>query len=455
MRLPAVDDTIIAVSTGWSASPLAVVRLSGPGAGAIVEAAGVSPRPPAGNRTPCWTQVRVPIEPDLWLPATAYWFREPRSYTGQDLVELHTVGCLPLLRELCTRLIRCGARRALPGEFTARAYLNGKLRPDQVENVLALIKASTEADARTAGRHFRASAEARLETLRQRVEELLAHVEAAIDFVDQEDVRFIEPRELRAEIDELLALAAALRSDEPGQRRGKPHVALAGLPNAGKSTLFNALLGSERAIVSPVLGTTRDVLAAEVEMEGTSVVLQDCAGLGDSPDELALASYVAAERAAEQADVVLWLHPAGSPWTPRELEVLSRLPRDRVMVVMSKTDLGNLDDGKVPAGVSPPSAAVSASTGAGIELLREALMRRVSSVRAHETQWEGMEAAELAMCSLERAGRLADPDATELSSPELIGFELRAACEALETAGNAWSPERVLARIFSQFCVGK
>ncbi len=442
MQFPALSDTIVAVSSAWNPAPLGIVRLSGPEAFALVGRWGVEPRP---GRLPACSDVRLAIEPEVALPATILWFAGPRSYTGQDVVELHTVGCLPLLRALCERLIEWGARPALPGEFTGRAVLNGRLAARQAAGVLALMRATHEAEARDGLRCARQSHTAGLALVVDQLTSVLARLEAGIDFVDEEDIRFITRDELRSALGEIGRTLSSLANSPLDPRAGRPHVALLGQPNAGKSTLFNALVGSERALVSPVLGTTRDVISAEVDLEGIRCVLQDTAGLNDSSIELDEASRDAAERAARQADVVIWVHPVDEPWAERDASVVARFPPEQLLIVRSKCDLP-------PRGPQPDGLCVSAVTGAGLELVRSAVAellrgraaRGGSSHAGVETAAEAISNAMEIVCDLDH----------ELPV-ELISLELRRGRAALEDPGAVAADEEILDKIFSQFCVGK
>jgi len=456
MQMPAVDDTIIAVSSGWEAAPIGIVRLSGPDSFELACALG--PAPP-GDRTsarPVWSAARVRLGRDHVLPATVLWFRRPASYTGQDLVELHTVGCLPVLRALSARLIELGARRALPGEFTARAYLNGKLDAWGVEGVLSLIGAENEASARQAARLSRGRGRQLLDELTDRLTELLARIEAGIDFVEEEDIRFITPGEVCGSIDAMREMISGFTA---GDRReswgGKPHVALVGLPNAGKSTLFNALLGYERAIVSPILGTTRDVLSAEIELNGLSAVLQDCAGLGQAADELELATHLAAERTADQADLVLWLHDVTTAWDARETAACGRIPVGRRVLVRSKCDL----EPAARPGATPVDFAatvdVSAATGAGLAGLKQVLADRLEVIAGGHGGRVPLEELGAVRAALERARDIASAGGPDLANPEIVALELRSAWSQLGSAARGPVSEEVLDRIFAQFCIGK
>lgn len=456
MRVPGTTDTIVAVSSGWLPSPVGIIRLSGPDSFDLMPSLGLAPPDAPGEARPTWTAGRLALGSDQWLPVMAMWFRAPRSYTGQHVVELHTVGCLPLLREIAARLIEQGARRALPGEFTARAFLSGRLAASQVEGVLALMSSEQEAAVRQAARLARGSERRIAEDVVRGIVRLLALIEAGIDFVDEEDVRFISAPEVVREIDTLLAGIDAERGGSAaGTRPGRPHIALAGFPNAGKSTLFNCLVGYERALVSPVLGTTRDVLSAELEFGGLGAVLQDCAGVGATADELELACHLAGERTAQEADLVLWVHPADTVWDEREVSACARMPVERRLLVWSKTDL----TGGRPHAVAPldflDEVFVSAVSGAGVAALQELVARRLEKMAA--LRGEALCAGELhaATAALKRARMIAAGSGDVLSSPELISLELRAAHELLTSETPRGLDEELLSRIFSEFCVGK
>jgi tRNA modification GTPase len=363
------------------------------------------------------------------------------------------------LRVLSGRLIELGARRALPGEFTARAYVNGRLDASQAEGVLSLVDAQNEASARQAARLTLGSHRQFLDDLTGRLTALLARIEAGIDFVEEEDVHFITPAEVCRSIEALRELIAG-RADAALRESwgGKPHVALAGLPNAGKSTLFNALLGYERAIVSPVLGTTRDVLSAPVELRGVSIVLQDCAGLGATADELELAAHLAAEQATDRADLVLWVHDVTVAWDARETAACERVAPPRRVLVRSKCDLAREGHREAaPVGFAE-TVDVSAARGGGLDALRTVIAERLgdagvaSGGRSAPEELEGVDAG------LRRAGAVASATGAsgqDLVSPEIVALELRGVWDRLESARCGPPGERILEWIFTQFCIGK
>ena len=456
MHMPRLDDTIVAVSSGWEPSPLGIVRLSGPLAFAIAGKLGVGNRRALGPTSSGFRDAELALRDQTRVPASIFWFTRPNSYTGQDLVELHAPGNLSLLRELCTQLIQYGARRALPGEFTARAFLNGRIDSRQVEGVLGLITADSESSARQAARAARQSQTARVAQFSERLGDLVARVEAGIDFTDEEDVRFITPAELLTAIQAIEDGLGADGLDCEFTPPTLPHVALAGLPNAGKSTLFNALLGQQRAIVSPVLGTTRDVISAPVRVAEHNLILQDTAGLSDSSDDLTAATHLAAERNHDRADFVMWVHDRSHAWTPAETAACRQIPPQRRALVLSKCDRGAAERHPSPEGVSFTEVVeVSAVTRAGLDRLRAVISTNLDRIceDCHVPPSELVDGEVLA--ALRRAASLIERDRLELTAPDLVALELRYAWQLLCGIGPAAIVEDVLSRIYNHFCVGK
>lgn len=489
MRLPQPDDTIVAIATAWEPAPVGIVRLSGPAS--FTCAAAIAPDQPPTARNGCargWVQP----DADVRLPADLFWFHAPRSYTGQDAIEIHTLGAPALLRTLADRLVAAGARPAQPGEFTARAYLNGKLSAEQTESVLALIHAADAESARRALRQPTRAAERAAWS--NELADLIAALEAGIDFAEEEDVRFISN-------DDVLRRIAALRADvehAAGARRrverelNLPHVLLCGLPNAGKSALFNALLGRERAIVSPIPGATRDVLSAVVDLDGVRAVLQDSAGREDPRDAMEAAARAAADGAAGGADMVVWLHAADTDWSAAERAALEALPGERRVVVYSKSDLvaearevgardtplfspGGMGLGPILGSAAQTHATqdhatrarsagahatlehaprlCSAISGDGLRELRLHLRGRLESLRSASDDQAalGDESVLAALSAAERAARQ-DP---ALRAPEIVVLLLRRAWEQLQDSLHQPLSDAVLTRIFSSFCIGK
>ncbi len=456
MRFPALTDTIIAVATGWQPASVGVVRLSGANSFTIVnKLLDVAPAA-TGNTRPHCTAARLSIDAHTTLPAQVCWFHAPRSYTGQNVVELHLSGCLPLLRLVCDRCIVAGARRALPGEFTARALRNGKLTAQQAAGILQLMESSRADQLRHAARQTRGHAARELADLRTNIETLLARIEAGIDFVEEEDVRFVEVAEARQALHDFAqALARLADADTTLPSLACSHVALVGIPNAGKSTLFNALVDTRRVLVSPVVGTTRDVISAELNLAGQPAVLQDCPGLGAQRDALELATHCASERAADQADLILWVHPIDEPWYENEVQACRNVAPDRLILVYNKVDLHPAVAPPVPiSGV--PLVHISAATGAGLNDLRRLIQQHIADLTptardplGYQLDWSAARAA------LACAAELLPQSATRIELPELLALELREALSVLAPDHHADLDELLLDQIFARFCVGK
>lgn len=420
-RASSSSDTIAAVSSPPGAGLRAVVRLSGPDAAAL--AAG---------------------EPGAVL------FRAPRSYTGEDVAELHLPGSPPLVEACLRRLAERGARPARPGEFTLRAFLNGRMDLSRAEAVERLIAAEDDAERRAALEALAGGFSDRLRRIEALVLDLTADVEASIDFVDQ-DIEILPLSEaadraaaLAKDLADLLRETAAARvADE------RPVAALYGPANAGKSTLFNALTGG-RAIISDREGTTRDVLEGELEVGGRRVRLLDAAGQrgGEGIDAEAERR---ARAAAEAADLVLFVVDAAD-WERARKWVLRGRP---AILVVNKIDRASAEGAAGGLGMSE-AVAVSARTGAGLEELRERIARRLAgdeapvsgaryrvSVRQHGLLREAREALGRAASSGPALG------------VECLALDLRAALEALGGVTGRCVGEDLLDRIFSRFCLGK
>ena len=398
----------------------------------------------------------------LELPCLVLRFVSPRSYTGEDAAELQIPGNPVLAERVLARLLECpGVRLARPGEFTARAFLNNKLSLEQGEGVGALI-AARNAEELEAARELSSGRAGELHAQwADEITALLALVEAGIDFTDQEDVVAITPESLGARLG---ALAGAM-SDRLGAAAGEassdelPVVVLAGAPNAGKSTLFNALLGRRRAVESPIAGTTRDALRETLDLSrelpgATGVTLVDLAGLDDAP---ALGVDAAAQSRARaeiaRAQVVVHCDPTGR-FVPEQIAVTS--PR-HVIRVRTKADLpvGPLQAGGPVSERSDAPIAVCALDGWNLRVLRRAIADGAQGSRtgAHAMlPARHRRAIAAALASITGALVLA-PRSRE--QPELVAGRLREAVEAISELTGRISVDDVLGRIFATFCVGK
>jgi len=477
MRL---GDTIAAIASGRGPAPRGIVRLSGPHAHEAVrllsasaapsDASSLAPSalaPPAHARLELALPSLLPTLPPLHVPALCLRWRGPASYTGEDSAELHIVGQPPLLaRVLQAVLGQPGVRGAEPGEFTARAFLNGRLSAEQAEGVQALIAAHTSAELHAAQRLLDGRAGAEYRDLALELSGLLALVEAGIDFAVQEDVVPISAQALSERLMSLRArIRAVLGPDRPSERAGwLPRVALAGAPNAGKSTLFNALLGRTRTLAGPVAGTTRDAIVERLDLRAWAspeVELVDAAGLTDAPgDPLNHAMQQVSRRELEQADVVIHCDPTG------RFEPLPSLPEHdaRTLRVRTKVDLFHVEHSPAQQLNAMPVCAID---GRNIDRLKQQLAHLVaaraggpaSSARSAHDAVHPRHRAALAAClnGLDSAHELSIQalHAHGLAGAELAAQHLRAALDALGSIVGHISPDEVIGLIFSTFCIGK
>lgn len=430
-------DTIVAISSAVGPAARMIVRLAGPDAFRLLRrlAPGAQARPSSVER--------VLLHFDgIACPAWAYTFVTPRSYTGDDLVELHLPGNPLLARVLIDTLLALGARPAEAGEFTARAFLNGRIDLAAAEGVALTIAATHAGELRAARQLLAGELSRRLAEPLRSLADALALLESNIDFAE-EDIAFIDGDELRRRVTAAAAALDELATNTARTERltGEPSFVLVGLPNAGKSTLLNALAGHERAVVSPVAGTTRDALSAEVALARGLVRVIDVAGLeraGD--DDIARQMQARAARAVEEADFVVEVRDvtqSTSAWLSR--------PAD--LVVYTKADLL-----PQPATESDQTAVVSAANGHGLAVLRE----RMDALAFGEDRGDALAltarhvaAVDAARSALVRAAALPD-DATEI-----IAEEVRRAVDALGEVLGRVTPDDVLGRVFASFCVGK
>jgi len=444
-------DTIFAPATAAGRAAVAVVRISGPDAGpALAALAGPLPAP----RRAVVRKLRD-ARGDVIDQALVLWMPGPGSYTGEDAAELHLHGGPAVVGLATAALAASGLRLAEPGEFTRRAFEAGRLSLDQAEGVADLVDAETEAQARQAVAQLHGALGRRYARWRSMLAEALAYVEAAVDFPDEElpsDVaRRALPRIARLEDDLARALADARRGERV---RDGYRIALIGAPNAGKSRLFNQLLERDAAIVTPMAGTTRDVIEAPLVIAGYKVVAADMAGVRETREAIEGEGVRRARAWADEADLRLWVVDAAAgvgAW--REASDLVR-PGD--MLLLNKSDLAAGCDAAAALRALDESAErfeVSAETGAGLGPLREALARRVAADLGGlefpaVTRARHARVLAEALAHLDRAGRA-------LETPELAAEDLRLAARALERITGRIGAEDVLDVIFGSFCIGK
>ena len=410
------------------------------------------------------------------LPASLYFFAGPRSYTGQDIAELHTIGSPPLVERLVADLLAAGARPARPGEFTMRAFLAGKKDLPQAEAVLAVIEAGTDADLRAALAQLAGGVSRPLEVIRDDLLNLLADVEAALDFAD-EDIEFVGKTDTLQRIGAAIEQLDAVRKQLDDRTvSGRPvRVALVGLPNAGKSSLFNALAGAA-ALVSPVPGTTRDYLLKPFVLAGVPVELIDTPGWQDASDTIEEQAQRLGREQAERADVIVWCDERAAFAAADEQRLTAT--GATVVKVRTKADLasGGGEQGEPPVGdvtqtsskltqtsskltggspCSPPPLACTVISPCGLDALRAALGDIVVSLARPALAPSLSRCRHHVLTCLERL-REAHALSTKDAPPELLaagGFAVRLT-RLGEMTGAVYTND-LLDRIFSRFCIGK
>jgi len=444
-------DTIVARATPPGRGGVAVVRVSGPAVPELAQRLlGALPAPRHATLAGFFADDGEAL--DLGL---ALYFPAPHSFTGEHVLELHAHGGPVLVQMLVDRVLGLGARLARPGEFTERAFLNDKLDLTQAEAIADLIDASSRAAARGAQRSLRGDFSAAVLALNEQVTELRTWVEAAIDFPD-EDIDFLSSDELRERLDSVARSFAALAETarQGCLLRDGIQVVIAGRPNAGKSSLLNALAGYDAAIVTPVPGTTRDIVREELDIDGMPVHVLDTAGLRDAGDVVEQEGVRRTRAALAGADHALIVLDASTANAAVLAALVAEFPAalDRT-VIRNKVDL----TGEAPGCASADGAVinVSALTGQGLDALRE----RLRSVAGYEPAAEGMVTARrrhlerlaAAREHFDAARRLLD----EQQAGELMADELLQAQNALAEITGEFSSDDLLGRIFASFCVGK
>jgi len=466
-----LDDTIAAVTSPPGRSWRALIRLSGSQAWSITErivelsgkAEEVEQAEQTTERVQPWMMQCGRLR-DLGISVWVSLFESPRSYTGQDSVEIQLPGNAALVERVLMSLIAAGARQAEAGEFTFRAYSLGRMNLLEAEAVAATISAESQSQWRAA----KSLEGGRLQTIAHdqvhAIGNLLALTEAGIDFVDQEDVVPIEPGVLLDRlIEEADALSSLLRESRPwAEVTSLPRVALVGLPSVGKSTLFNALLGRERAVIDAVPGTTRDVLSEVATIAEQpapiEIMLVDMAGLEHAMLDMDRLAQQAAQRELERVDLVLAIHDGRTSQTDWGANLPVDVPR---IMVRSKADLENLKAINATDETDASEVLVSTKTGQGIDALKDRIKQTLGSKagasQSLALQPRHAQAIRSALESLEQATAMLEPqrDSRALHHVELIAGSIREALDALADLGGHLTPDDVIGKVFATFCVGK
>lgn len=449
MARPRASDTIVAVGTAPGRAGIGVVRISGSGVDRLATSL-------TGRRLEARVATLAKLrsaDGSILDQAIVILYPAPHSFTGENILELQAHGSPVLLRMLLSRCIELGARLAEPGEFTQRAFLNGKLDLPQAEAVADLIEASSEQAARSAVRSLCGAFSSAVRDLQERLTDLRVRVEAALDFPEDEAIA-VDHADAQEDLGEICqALDEVLAKSQQGSLlRGGLQVVIAGLPNVGKSSLLNRLAGEDRAIVTEIAGTTRDALRESIQVEGVPLHIVDTAGLRETSDHIERIGIERSWAEIARADVVLQLIDARAGWSSADDVIRARLPNNvEHVVIANKVDLTQGGSFRERRG-DRVWIGLSARTGDGIGMLRQELL----SVGG----WtEGIEDSFLArerhLRALRATGACLARARSMTGQTELIAEELRLAQLALNEVIGEFSSDDLLGEVFSRFCIGK
>lgn len=441
-------DTIAAIATAPGRGGIGVIRVSGPElCGFSRQLCSQEPQPRQATLAGFRDAEGRLIDTGLLL-----YFPSPHSFTGEDVLELHGHGGTVVMQMLLSRCLDLGARLAEPGEFTRRAYLNGKLDLAQAEAVIDLIDAATTAAARSAVRSLQGEFSREINALLEQLTELRALVEATLDFPDEE-IDFLQAADAFGRLERLQQRLANVfdRAQQGKLLQGGLNVVIVGQPNVGKSSLLNRLAGDDLAIVTPVAGTTRDIVRTTLQIEGIPLHIIDTAGLRETDDEVEKIGIARAWREIERADLVLLLVDARSGVGDAEQAILAQLPENLARVtVYNKIDLAERIAERHDEGCGV-AIFLSAKQGEGVDLLRSELLRIAGWHPAEDV----FIARERHLRALAATAEHLVAARAQLSHLELLAEELREAQTALGTITGQLSADDLLGEIFGRFCIGK
>jgi tRNA modification GTPase len=463
MSIPAVPkyapDTIAAIATPLGRGGIGVVRVSGGGVGLVI--AGI-----VRKTLPPRVAVRAAFagsDGEMLDDGLALHFPAPRSYTGEDMLELHGHGGPAVMRLVLARCVELGARLARPGEFTQRAFLNGKLDLAQAEGVADLIDAATATAARAAARSLSGAFSSEIRVLADALIELRMYVEATLDFPD-EDIEFVRAADVRGRIAGIAAQVAGVeaRGKQGALLREGIAVVLVGRPNVGKSSLLNRLSGDAVAIVTPIAGTTRDAVPSQIEIHGIPLTIVDTAGLRATDDPIEALGIERTWAAVAKADLALVLvdAAAGGGIAADDAALLAQLPAALPrLLVHNKIDLAGIPPAvreRNDNGAARREVFLSAKTGAGIDFLQREILALAG---AHEDMEDAFLARARHLLALREAGSHLASATAHFAAPkpplELVAEDLREAHAALGSITGEFTSDDLLGAIFSRFCIGK
>jgi tRNA modification GTPase len=455
------QDTIAAIATAPGEGGVAIVRISGVDSEAI--AAKIFARPQGRNGK---LRSHRLYHGKIYNPATARAIDEvlltvmrgPHSYTGEDVVEIHGHGGAFLARQILGLVLGQGARQAEPGEFTKRAFLNGRLDLAQAEAVLDLIRARTDKSAELALQQTTGELSKWVEELREELLQVLVQVEAAIDF-PEEEIELLQRQDLTRKVERLSAKINEIIATYDWGRlfREGARVCICGRPNVGKSSLLNALLGEDRVIVTPMPGTTRDVIEESINLKGLPVVLWDTAGIHETEDQIERIGVQLSRERVEKADAVIFVIDGSMSLTADDRALLGEMAGKKTLLTVNKNDLPRVvavDELTRSLGPNRVSY-VSAKTGDGTNELKESLRDLIVDTETEPSVVITNLRHRSALMRGEMALRHALSSLGENQAPEFIAVDLSQTSEALEEIVGTIRSEDILERIFSEFCIGK
>ena len=444
------SDTIAAIATPPGRGGIGVVRLSGVDARPIAQRL-INRTTPLEPRHATLAKVATDDGHAALDQVVVTYFPAPASYTGEDVVEISAHGSPVVLRSIVSAAITAGARLAEPGEFTLRAFINGRMDLMQAESVADLIDSVTPLQARTAFDQLNGTLTREIRAIDAALFDLIARLEASVDF-PEEGYHFIDPGSVTSAIDGILARTGTLLASARTGRlvREGFHVAIVGAPNVGKSSLFNALVGTARAIVTDIPGTTRDLVTETIDVSGLQVTLVDTAGARDTEDVIESEGVARSREAARSADLVVLIADSSQPWVD-PADIFGSANISRRLLVASKADL--------PAAWERDDAVrVAAPLAVGLDQLRDAILSALDvdllAERPGITNVRHITLVGRAHESLIRARTAAAADREALSE-EFVLADLTHARAALEEVTGTRASDALLCHIFSRFCVGK
>ncbi|MBI5211743.1 MAG: tRNA uridine-5-carboxymethylaminomethyl(34) synthesis GTPase MnmE [Nitrospirae bacterium] len=457
-----LDDTIAAISTATGEGGIGIVRLSGKDAIAVADKVFSSPKAKrlndAKSHTVVYGFIIDPANNEKIDEVLVTVMRAPKTYTKEDVVEINCHGGMLPLRKALAMLLKEGARLAEPGEFTRRAFLNGRIDLSQAEAVIDVIRSKTEQAERLALQQLEGRLSARIADIKERLANICAHVEAYIDFPEEEietPVKDAVIGSMQAATEDLMALSRGY--DEGKFFREGVSTAIVGKPNVGKSSLLNALLQKDRAIVTEMPGTTRDVIEDYLNIKGLPLKIMDTAGIRETHDLAEMEGVKRSLRAIEGADIVIAVLDAGRTLDEADMELIERVKAKRAVFVINKSDIAN--PAFQPSTLNLQSIInVSALTGDGIDTLKDAVYSLCISTGGDAgvedviiTNIRHKQSIDNALKSIKEAA-----EALEGGQPlEVAALFLRESLDSLGEIVGVVTTEDILNRIFSEFCIGK